>query len=244
MPGDPVLVIGGTRGTGLHAAHFLRARGVPVRILARNPGAALQRLGSGFEIIEGDLTRANSLPAAVANTSHILFTAGVRSGRFSRRSITRATEFEGVRHTLAAALSNGFTGRFVYMTAIGVWRDSFFGSALNVWKGGTLHWRRLAEGAIRASGVDYTVVRAAFLLNRAPRTHEVVIRQFASPLSFTEAIARGDVAEALVEAMYHPAVSRASFEVAWTKGARRAEWRALLNDVIPDSERTDIPHAG
>src|SRR5262245_57421927 len=111
---------------------------------------------------------------------HLIFTAGVRSGRFARPSVTRATEYEGVLHTLAAARAHNFRGRFVYMTSIGVRRRSLLAAGLNVWKGGTIRWRRLAEESIRASGFDYSIVRAAFLLNRPPRQRQVAIRQIES----------------------------------------------------------------
>lgn len=230
-----ILIIGGTRATGLHVAQQLRSRGAPVRILARDPRAAFQRLGPGFEIVRGDLTEPKTLATACEGVSDIVFTAGVRSGRFSRRSVTRATEYQGVLHTLGAAQSQGFSGRLVYMTSIGVRRASFFAWALNVWKGGTLHWRRLAEDAIRASGVDYTILRAAFLLNRAPHTRDVIVRQVETPLSFTEAIARTDVAEALVEAISHPAASRATLEIAWSRGPRTASWNSLFNELLSDN---------
>jgi hypothetical protein len=54
------------------------------------------------------------------------------------------------------------------MTSIGVTRQSLFVTGLNIWKGNTILWRRRAEDAVRSSGFDYTIVRAAFLLNRPP----------------------------------------------------------------------------
>jgi uncharacterized protein YbjT (DUF2867 family) len=232
--GSCILIIGGTRSTGRHAAELLRDRGSRVRILARNPEAALQNLGPGFEIVQGDLTKPASLPAAFDGVDHVIFTAGVRSGRFERSSVTRATEYEGVLHTLAAARARNFHGRIVYMTSIGIRRSSLFASGLNIWKGGTFRWRRLAEESIRASGFDYAIVRAAFLLNRPPGQRQIAVRQLESPLTFTETIARADVAEGLVEALHHPRASRATFEIKWTKGPRTASWRELLDALVPD----------
>jgi uncharacterized protein YbjT (DUF2867 family) len=235
MSGALVLIIGGTRSTGLLAAQLLRSRGERVRVLARDPHAAAQRLGAGVEIIRGDLTNPASLNAAFRDVGDVIFTAGVRSGRFARRSVTRATEYDGVLHTLAAAHSNDFSGRFVYMTSVGVRRRSFFVWGLNLWKGGTIHWRHLAEDAIRSCGLDYTIVRAAFLLNRPARQREVIVRQTESRLTFHEAIARADVAEALVEAVCHRAASRATLEVAWGDGPRTSSWTELFDGLKPDS---------
>ena len=179
--------------------------------------------------MQGDLTDPASIVRAFSGVDSVVFTAGVRTGRFARRAVTRATEYEGVLHTIQAAKSDGFRGRFVYMTSIGVRRRSLFTWGLNLWKGGTIHWRHLAEDAIRASGLDYSIVRAAFLLNRPGGQRAVVVRQVESALGFREAIARADVAEALVQAVEHPSASRATFEVAWVPGPRTTTWPELFN---------------
>ncbi|HUF50239.1 MAG TPA: SDR family oxidoreductase [Longimicrobiales bacterium] len=230
-----VLVIGGTRSTGLHAAHALRRDGARVRVLARNPAAASARVGHQVEIVHGDVTRADTLVRAFAGVSHVIFTAGVRSGRFARQSVVRATEYEGVLNTIEAARANNFRGRIVYMTSIGVTRRSLFVIGLNIWKGNTILWRRRAEDAIRSSGLDYTIVRAAFLLNRPPDRRAICVRQDESALTLHECIARADVAETLVAAVYHPDASRATFEVKWDRGPRQqSSWPELLNGLRRD----------
>jgi nucleoside-diphosphate-sugar epimerase len=133
-----VLVIGGTRSTGLHAAHALQRGGARVRVLARDPATAFERVGRHAEIVPGDITRRETLVPAFAGVSHVILTAGVRSGRFARQSVVRATEFEGVLNTIEAARAHDFRGRFVYMTTIGVTRKSLFVIGLNAWKGNTV----------------------------------------------------------------------------------------------------------
>jgi uncharacterized protein YbjT (DUF2867 family) len=59
-----VLVIGGTRGAGLLIARLLRERGYRVRVLARDLARASTGLGSSFEVVAGDLTKADTLPPA------------------------------------------------------------------------------------------------------------------------------------------------------------------------------------
>jgi len=109
-----------------------------------------------------------------------------------------------------------------------------FASALNVWKGNTLSWRRRAEDAIRSSGLDYTVVRVAFLLNWTAHQREIRVSQDESPLTLRECIARGDVAEALVEALFHPNTVRTTFEIKWDKGPRRSSWSELFDGLKRD----------
>jgi uncharacterized protein YbjT (DUF2867 family) len=192
-------------------------------------------VGPQAEIVRGDLTRKDTLIPALADVSHVIFTAGVRSGRFARQRVVRATEYEGVLNTIEAARIHNFRGRFVYMTSIGVTRKSVFVFGLNLWKGNTIVWRRRAEEAIRSSGYDYAIVRVAFLLNRRPDMRAIRIRQTESALTLHECIARADVAEALVAAVYHPDASRVTFELKWGRGPRQhSSWSELLNGLRHD----------
>ena len=230
-----ILLVGGTRGTGLLIAKLLQDQGHQVRALARNPAAAAARLGSWLEVIAGDITKADTLLPAVHGASHIIFTAGVRSGRLARDTLVKATEYQGVLNMLAVARSAGFGGRFLYMTSIGVTTPSFAAALLNFLKGNTLAWRRRAEAEIRASGLDYTIIRAGFLVNRAGGQRAVEVSQGTLPLAPRYRIARADVAEVFVEALEHPRASRATFEVVWGGGHRCEDWSVLLNRLKPDA---------
>ena len=229
-----ILLVGGTRGTGLLIAKLLQDRGHRVRALARNPAAAA-RLGSWLEVIAGDITKADTLTPAVRGASHIIFTAGDRSGRLARDTLVKATEYQGVLNMLAVARSAGFGGRFLYMTSIGVTTPSFSAALLNFLKGNTLAWRRRAEAEIRASGLDYTIIRAGFLLNRAGGQRAVEISQGSLPLAPRYRIARADVAQAFVEALEHPGASRATFEVVWSRGPCHEDLGVLLDRLKPDA---------
>jgi uncharacterized protein YbjT (DUF2867 family) len=230
----PILVVGGTRGTGLIIARLLQSRPGDVRVLARDPDRARRQLHPSVEVVAGDITKPETLLHAVDGASHIIFTAGVRSGRPARESRIKGTEYDGVVHTLTAARRVGFSGRFLYMTASGAATSSFAAFALNLYKGNTLRWRARAEGQIRSSGLDYTIVRAGVLVNGPAGQRSVVVTQKPLPLSFRHRIARADVAEAFLAAVHHPRASRATFEVVWGKGRRREAWPALLDDLEPD----------
>ncbi len=233
-----VLVIGGTRGTGSLIVDLLLRNAYRVRALARNPRQATPRLGSAVHVVPGDVTRPETLPAAVKDITHLIFTAGVAAGPARERVIV-ATEYEGVLNTLAAARKAGFSGRFLYMTSIGVTRPSPSAAVLNLVKGNTLRWRRRAEDDIRTSGVDYTIVRAGFLLNSPGGRRAIELSQEAHPLAPRYRIARADVAETFVEALKRPSMSRTTFEVAWGRGPRREQWDVLLSRLTPDATSGD-----
>jgi uncharacterized protein YbjT (DUF2867 family) len=234
MTHSPILVAGGTRGTGLLVVELLESRGFRVRVLARDPIRAKADLSAAVEIVAGDITKADTLPAAVKGVSHIIFTAGIRSGRYAREEIVKATDYQGVLNTVDAARATGFSGRFVYMNSLGITTSSIPAILLNALKKNTLVWRRRAEEGIRASGVDYAIVRVGFLLNSQAGQHAVRVTQDSLPLAIRNRIARADVSEALVEAVHHPAASRATFDVVWGKGRHRESWKTLFAELKPD----------
>src|SRR5438552_19074757 len=89
MQDQVVLVIGGTRGTGLLIVESLARDGYRVRALARNPGQAAPRLGPGVEVVPGDVTRPETLHAAVKDITHLIFTSGVDDDPASERLIAQ-----------------------------------------------------------------------------------------------------------------------------------------------------------
>lgn len=235
-----VLVVGGTRGTGLLIARLLRERGHQVRVLAREPAKAAAELGPAFEVIAGDLTKAETLLPAVRDVDHIMFTAGAPSGRYASETLVKATDYDGVVDTIAAARREGFKGRFVYLNTIGIETPSWAGFLINLLKRNTLLWRRRVEQSIRGSGLDYTIIRVGFLLDRGAGARAIAVSQGSLPLAPGNRIARGDVAEAFVEAMQHPSASRATFEIVWGTGPRRESWDTLLGALRPDAGSAEV----
>src|SRR6266568_5999446 len=179
---ERVLVVGGTRGTGLLIANLLLRDGYRVRALARNPAKAALRLGSAVDVVPGDVTRPDTLASAVKDLTHLIFTAGVAVGP-AREKVIIATEYQGVFNPLAAARQARFNGRFLYMTSIGVTKPSLSAAVLNFVKGNTLRWRKRAEGEIRASGVNYTIIRSGFLLNRPGDGRAIEVGEESLPLA-------------------------------------------------------------
>ncbi len=230
-----VLVIGGTRGTGLLAVRALRRRGREVRVLARQPDVARAAVGPDVEVVRDDLIDAATLRPALQDVGGVIFTAGVRSGRLVPEARIKATDYMGVAHAIAAARDAGFTGRFVFMTSIGGVTPSIPAALLNALKGNVLIWRRRADEELRRSGLDYTIVRAGFFLNAAGGRRAVDVSQGSLPLSLRYRIARADVAEACVEALEQRRASRATFEIVWDRESRR-DWTTLFADLRPDRD--------
>ena len=232
---QPVLVIGGTRGTGRLIAQLLHRRGTRVRVLARDRRRALTLFEPALDIVEGDITMPETLQPAIDGSRHIIFTAGCRSGHPVSERRIKETEYQGVLNTLVACRQLGFKGRFLYMTSSGLTSSSLATRCLNLWKGNTLIWRRLAEDEIRASGLEYTVIRTGVLLNRSGGRHCIEIAQRPLPLSPRFRIARADVAEIFVAAVDHPCASRATFEAVWGRRGSPEPWNHALDRLHPDT---------
>jgi uncharacterized protein YbjT (DUF2867 family) len=215
-------------------AKLLVERGYQVRALAREVPSAVAALGSEVEVMAGDMTQPYTIFPALDSVDHVIVTAGIRSGKFARESSVKDTDHQGVLNVLEAAAEAGLRGRFMYMNSIGIKTPSWAGTVLNLVKGNTLVWRGRLESAIRASGVDHTIIRTGFLRNAPAGRRAVVVGQGALPLRWRYQIARADVAEAFVEALTHPRTSRASFEISWAEGPRREPWAALYNRLRPD----------
>jgi uncharacterized protein YbjT (DUF2867 family) len=235
---EPILVIGGTRGTGLLIARLLHRQGHRVRVLARDRARVLTLFDPTIHIVEGDITKPKTLGPAIEGVRHIIFTAGCRSGYPVREPRVKAVEFEGVLNTLTAARQSGFAGRFLYMNSSGLTTPSLFATCLNLWKGNTLIWRRLAELQIRASGLDYTIIRTGVLLNRTGGQHQISVTQQPLPLSLRYRIARADVADLFVAALEHPETIRATFEAVWAQRGQPDAWSGLFDRLQPDAACT------
>ena len=229
-----VLVIGATQGTGYQIVNLLLRDGYQVRALARNETKAKEKLSSPVEIVVGDITKLNTLPNAMKDVDHIIFTAGTTQRPASERQII-ATEYEGVKNTLAAARDEGFSGRFLYMTSIGVTKSSLAAALLNLVKGNTLKWRKLAEEEIRRSGFDYTIIRAGFLTNSRGGRRAIEVSQREYPLAFKYRISRADVAEVFVQALRRLSTRRTTFEVVWARRGQRQGWDVLFGQLTPDA---------
>ncbi len=228
-----VLVIGATQGTGYLIVNLLLRHGYQVRALARNEAKAKEKLSSAVEIVVGDITKPNTLQAAMKDLDGIIFTAGVTQRPASERLII-ATEYEGMKNTLAAAREARFTGRLLYMTSIGVTKSSLAATLLNLVKRNTLRWRKLAEDGIRRSGFEYTIIRAGFLTN-SPGGRAIEVSQRQYPLAVKYRISRADVAEVFVQALMHPSTRRTTFEIVWARRGERQGWDALFSQLMPDA---------
>ena len=236
---ERVLVIGGTRGTGFEIVRLLLRDGYRVRALARNPAKAQKKFSlfsAAVEIMAGDITKPGSLPSAMRDVEHSIFTVGVASRPTGEKLIIE-TEYEGVKNVLAAAREAQFKGRFLYMSSIGVTRPSAAATLLNLIKRNNLRWRKRAEEEIRKSGFDYTIIRSGFLNNRPGGKRTIEVGQGEYPLALKYRISRADIAEVFVQSLAHPKTRRTTFDAVWgEEETDRKGWDAIFAKLRPDEQ--------
>ena len=111
------LVTGATGYLGVDLVHALRAQGREVRALARSDAGAARLEGSGAEVVRGDVTEPESLPAAFEGVTRVFHMAGVVGHRARDDERLHAVNVDGARNVLAACRSAGVE-RVVFTSSV------------------------------------------------------------------------------------------------------------------------------
>lgn len=150
-----VLVTGATGFVGPHVVHTLRARDLPVRALVRDAGRATRLKAWGIELVEGDVTDANSLRAACAGVDAVIHQVAIIKG--APADFERVMS-EGTRNLVSAAQNAGVR-RFVLASALGL--DERTKDAVPYYGA---KWEM--ERAVRESGIEHVIFRPSFVFGK------------------------------------------------------------------------------
>jgi dihydroflavonol-4-reductase len=112
------LVTGATGYLGTELVRALRAQGRDVRALIRNWDAEQRLVGTGATAVLGDVTRPETLPAALEGVSRVFHLAGVVGHRGSDEGRLQRVNVEGTRNLLEAAAAAGVE-RVVHTSSVG-----------------------------------------------------------------------------------------------------------------------------
>jgi len=231
-PSGPLLLVAGASGqTGRLVLEQAEREGYRVRAMARDPEKARNEIGDSWEWMKGDVREPATLASVMAGVTYVICAIGAteRSGPNSPEFV----DFGGVRNLTDAARAAGVR-QFVLISSAGTGGGGgAFGWLLNtVLMPGILDWKAKGEQYLRASGLDYTILRPGGL------TQDPGGR---AGLRFTQGdtlgggtIARADVAMLAVHALGNSAVSRTTFEVANDESAAPGAWKHRLADLRKD----------
>jgi uncharacterized protein YbjT (DUF2867 family) len=221
-----ILAVGATGSIGRFVVEEASRQGHVVRGLVRNEANARQ-LPRGAQAVVGDLTRPDTLAAAVDGIDAIVFTHGSDDGKSGAENV----DYGGVRNVLSALRPGG--ARIALMTAIGVTnRTGDYNRTTEAHD-----WKRRSERLVRASGLPYTIVRPGwFDYNGADEQRLVLLqgdtRQAGDPSD--GAVSRRQIAEVLVRSLSSDAALRKTFELVAEKGAAPHDFDALFAMVEAD----------
>jgi nucleoside-diphosphate-sugar epimerase len=240
----PFCIIGATRGTGLLLAQQLLERGSNVTVVVRDPAKARRLLGNRADVRRGDVTDAGSIRDAIAEDHKAIFftvaaTGGI-DGRalFGSKTKIREVTYQGFLNVVDAARSMGFQGRITLASVVGADRSSLVISILNTIKPGLQRNLMERELYLRASGLDYTIVRAPILTSAPAGQTNIRITPAVNRLTAGPKMSRGDLARVMILASEQAVASRKTFDLLAEKGAAPSDQQLLnqLEQIAADTE--------
>jgi uncharacterized protein YbjT (DUF2867 family) len=223
-----ILLTGATGFIGPKIAHALRSRDLPVRTLVRDrdPAKSAQLTAWGCEVVRGDMTRADSLRAAVEGCDTVVHLVSIRTGKPRQFEAIMA---QGTRDLVAAAQGAG-VGRWIQMSASGVGEET---KDLTPYYGAKYAMEQAVEGA----GIPYVIFRPTFVFGRDGGVLPTFIRQVRW-LPATPVVGRGegrvqpiwidDTAAFFAEAVQRTDVSGRVFELG---GPDAVSWNELYDRI-------------
>jgi uncharacterized protein YbjT (DUF2867 family) len=167
----PVLVFGGTSGTGLGAVQKLRSMDVPVTVFVRSTSDLSGLEGLGVTTVVGDALNADQVTAAfaVGEFNAVISSLGGRRGEprpdlIGNKNITAAAKAEGV-------------DRIVQISSMGVGNTREPPGEGAGFMAEVLYIKTLAEDDLIASGLNYTIIRPGGL-RRGEATGTGVLKDY------------------------------------------------------------------
>ncbi|MFF5301982.1 NAD(P)-dependent oxidoreductase [Streptomyces sp. NPDC013161] len=199
-----LLVLGATGATGRLVVDQAPAAGHTVRVLVRSPQELIAR--PGLDVVAGQATDAGDVTGAMTGVGAVISTLAAGSGTL----ITDA-----VQAVISGAAATGVS-RFVQLSFLAVPREcpstpAKLGSSTAMT--GMVEDEVAAEDALRASDLDYTLVRAVRLTD-GPATGTTQQLPHSATLRMGKSISRADAAAWLLTALADTTTSRRSVVIA------------------------------
>lgn len=196
-PGGPILVFGGTRGTGLEIVRQLRERGEAVTVAVRPTSNTTELQKLGVSTVVADALDPATVDAAFTSGSYaaVISTLGTVRGEQNKRP-----DYVGNRNVIDAAKAAGVR-RFVFITVIGTGNSYEAAPRMSRrFLKDVIALKDQAEQHLRTSGLDYTIIRPGGL-GDVPATSTAILADDPQAFSY---IGRVDLAALAVQALGDP----------------------------------------
>jgi putative NADH-flavin reductase len=191
-----IIIFGATGPSGQQLVIQGLELGHQVTAFARNP-SAIRLQHERLNIVRGDIRDALAVETYIQGQHAVLSALGVRKLR--RNSILS----DGTRNILSAMIRLGIR-RFICETSLGVGDSKndlgkmFTWFFIPVLLKNAFADKEIQEEYIRQSGIDWTIVRPAYLDN-GPRTGNYLVWTGRKPAEATNRISRADVAHFMLK---------------------------------------------
>jgi len=227
-----ILVAGGSGRAGRYVVDHLRAEGLRFRATTRSRPEALKRLGGDYasvDWVECDVRVPEQVAAAMRGVDLVISVIG--ANQVTGDNSAEFVDYGGVKNLVDAAVRED-VAQFVLLTAIGVTDPAHpFNKATK----GALTWRFRGEEYLRASGIPYTIVRPAGLVNEPAGQKGLRLEQgdVWRPL-LRSTLSRDDLAVVMIEALRQPAARNTTFELLNDDSLPPDDWRNSFDALRPD----------
>ena len=219
-----ILIAGGTGRVGGEVVRILTSRGLPVRVLSRDPDAALKKGWESVEVVRGDVRDPAAVERAVAGVSAVVSTiTGFPPGEPGPRAID-----EGGNRTLVRAARAAGAEHFVLVSIVGA-------SATHLLE---LHRaKHQAEEELRGSSLAWTIVRPTVLMETWAMVVGEPIRQRGRARVFGRGdnrvnfVSADDVAYVTARAILDPELRNAVLEVGGPENLTVNQVVALCQEI-------------
>jgi uncharacterized protein YbjT (DUF2867 family) len=233
----PLLVIAGASGqTGRRILQAVPPRRYRVRALAGDLARARKDLGRELyaraEWREVDIRDAAAVAPALAGATYVISAIGARI--FEGPSSPQFVDYQANVNLVDAARAAGAT-RFVLVSSAsaGSHRDQSEVPRL----GHVLLYKTQAEEHLKASGLAYTIIGPAGLLNTPARRDGLQVVPRAGYASTN--VSRADVARVALDALQNPDADRKSFALVGDRRGDPEAWRGELR-ALPRDDRGSL----
>ena len=228
-----ILVTGATGRVGGQAMRRLVEKGEKVRAFVRDP-AKIEALGLGVEAVAGDLDKPDTIPPALAGVDQVLVVAGGWDIPAEDANMIAAAEAAGAGHV-------------VLLSSLGVEAGVASGP-----------FHAPGEEALRASGLEWTILRPAFYMANALMWRDTVVGQgvFYEPTGTGRhaIIHPADVGDVAAEVLASAGHAGQTYELTGPEAISSADCAAALSaalgreihhvDVPEDAFRAGLAQAG
>lgn len=223
---NTVVVAGATGRTGQLVVQQLLDNNYAVRVLVRNADKAADLFGDSVDIRVADITDRAAVLGSMAGASSVISAVGSLSP--AGPNSPEFVDYGGVKNLVDAAVQHN-VDQFVLVSSMGATHENH---PLNAAVGNVMIWKLRGEDHLRASGVDYTVVRPGGLRDDPGGRLAVKFEQGDKPgRAF---ISREDVAAVCVASLHNKAARNRTFEVVNGEGRFERDWAALFGALQPD----------